>query len=110
MSTADLYRAYTAAGTPETLRAYNGGITRHAVVVYSCYMRDPLYEREPTGAELRLIVDYCAYFIQAPCWVIPAAEIAILRRALLWVETPQELAGWLWGCSQNGIGPVLGVG
>lgn len=110
MTTADIYRAYTEAGTPQHFFAYNGGAARTAVRVYARYMGDPMFEREPTPDEIRTIAAYCEYFINAPCWVYPADEIRLLRLSILRVETASQLTGWLWGCHTIGIGPVLGVG
>lgn len=104
----DLFAGYTRAGTPQSVWAYNGGVTRHAIVVYACYIRDPLYEREPAPDEIRLIVEYCAYWINAPCLIFPADEIRLLRLAIQRVQTTEQLTGWLWGCSQVGLGNVLG--
>jgi hypothetical protein len=108
MTTAYPYTTYTSAGTPQTVWVYNGGRTRSAIVVYACYLRDPLYEREPTSDEIRLIVDYCEYWINAPCLVYPADELRLLRLAILRVQTAEQLSGWLWGCSSIGLGNVLG--
>jgi hypothetical protein len=104
----DLYQPYTSAGTPVTVWSYNGGRTRHAVVVYACYIRDPRFEREPTPDEIRLIVDYCDYWINAPLLVQPRDELHLLRLAIVRVTTAEQLAGWLWGCSSIGLGNVLG--
>jgi hypothetical protein len=104
----DLYAPYTASGTPQSVWAYNGGATRHAVVVYACYMRDPRFEREPTPDEIRTIAEYCAYFISAPILSQPRDELHLLRLAILRVQTAEQLAGWLWGCEQIGLGNVLG--
>jgi hypothetical protein len=109
MTTSHIYYAYTEAGTPQTVWAYNGGSTRRAAVVYACHMRDPMYEREPAPDELRLIVEYCEHFINAPCWVFPADEIRLLRLSILRVRTTEQLTGWLWLCGEIGLGPVLGV-
>jgi hypothetical protein len=103
----DLYQPYTDAGTPQTVWAYNGGRTRHAIVVYACYIRDPRFEREPTADEIRLIVEYCAYFIHAPCLFV-SDELCALRETIVYVETAEQLAGWLWGCASLGLGNVLG--
>lgn len=108
MTMAHVYQPYTDQGTPQTVWAYNGGRTRHAIVVYACYIRDPRFEREPTADEIRLIVDYCDYWINAPCLVYPADEIRLLRLSILRVQTAEQLAGWLWGCSSIGLGNVLG--
>jgi hypothetical protein len=113
----DLYQPYTAAGTPQTVWSYDslprgakargGGRTRHAIVVYACYIRDPLYEREPTADEVRQIVEYCDYWINAPCLVYPADELSLLRLSILRVTTAEQLAGWLWACGTIGLGNVL---
>jgi hypothetical protein len=108
MTVPDLYAPYTAHGTPQSVWAYNGGSTRHAVVVYACYMRDPMYEPEPTPDEMRLIVEYCDYWIHAPLLVQPRDELHLLRLAILRVQTAEQLAGWLWGCASIGLGNVLG--
>jgi hypothetical protein len=104
----DPFTAYTPAGTPQTVWAYNGGITRRAVVVYARYMAEPRFEREPTLDELRLIVDYCHHYINAPC-LVETDELRILRSAILFVETPHELSGWLWGCGTIGIAVLGGL-
>jgi len=105
----DLYQPYTAAGTPQSVWAYNGGITRHAVVVYACYIRDPRFEREPTPDEIRTIVEYCHHWIHAPILSQPRDELHLLRLAILRVTTAEQLAGWLWGCEQVGPWYPLGV-
>jgi hypothetical protein len=95
-------------GTPQTVWSYNGGLTRAAVVVYARYMREPRFEREPTADELRLIVDYCAHYIHAPC-LVETDELRLLRLAIVRVTTPEQLAGWLWGCSTIGIAVLGGL-
>jgi hypothetical protein len=110
MTTADLYAPYTSSGTPQTVWAYNGGNTRRAVVVYACYIRDPMYEREPTAAEMRLLVEYCSYWINAPILVQPRHELRELRLAIVRVTTAEQLANWLEGVAGIGLGNVLGGG
>lgn len=104
----DLYQPYTAAGTPRSSFTYNGGLTRRAILVYVRYINDPLTEREPDDAELRLLAEYCAYWIHAPCLVYPADELRLLRLSILRVTSAEQLAGWLWGVSSIGLGNVLG--
>lgn len=106
----DLYQPYTAAGRPHTSYDYNGGAIRSAVVVYACHMRDSLYEREPDDAEMRLLAEYCAYWIHAPCLLYPADELRLLRLSILRVTSAEQLAGWLWGVASIGLGNVLGAG
>ncbi len=108
MMISDLYQPYTAAGTPQTVWLYNGGRTRAAVVVYACYIRDPLYEREPSADEIRLLVEYCHHWINAPLLVQPRHELRELRLAILRVTTAEQLAAWLWGCEQAGPWYPLG--
>jgi len=110
MTSAHIYQAYTDAGTPETVWSYNGGITRRAVVVYVCHMRDPIYERAPSPRELRLLADYCDYWINAPCFVMPADEIRILRLSVLRVRTVEQLTGWLWCCQSVPLGSPWRLG
>ena len=104
----NLYQPYTDAGTPYSSWVYNGGATREDIVVYARYMRDPMTEREPSAAEIRRIAEFCAYWIHAPCWTMPADELRLLRLAILRVQTAEQLAGWLWGCASIGLGSVLG--
>lgn len=105
---ADIWLPYTDAGTPLTSWAYNGGCSRPAIRAYARYIDDPFYQPEPTAAEIRLLVEYCAYFISAPIWVYPAEQIRGLRLSILRVQTAEQLAGWLWGCATIGLGSVLG--
>jgi len=51
-------------------------------------------------------VEYCAYFINAPCWTWPKRELGMLRASIIHVKTACELSTWLWGCAQIGIDPL----
>jgi len=95
---------YGALGLPTTY--YRQEATRAAIAVYLRYMADPIMEPEPTPAELRMIVEYCAYFIHAPAWTHPPRELKMLRASIEHVTSAHELATWLWGCGQIGIDPL----
>ena len=97
---------YGRAGLPLHYSAHLGGATWSAILGYLRYIADPIYEREPPAHELRLVVGYCAYFINAPCWVLPERELTMLRASIEHVKSAHELATWLWGCGQIGIDPL----
>jgi hypothetical protein len=96
--------SYGELGLPTTY--YRQESTRAAILVYVRHMADPRFEPAPTAAELRLVVEYCAYFINAPCWKYPARELRMLRASIEHVKSAHELATWLWGCVQIGIDPL----
>jgi len=83
-----------------------GGRTRAAILVYVRYSQDPLFEREPTPSELRLIVEYCFDYIHAPELVFPRELIAHLREQVVHIKLPHELTNWLEGCRTIGIYPL----
>jgi hypothetical protein len=93
-------------GLPLHSMGHHGGRTKDAILVYVRHMADSRFEPEPTADELRLVVEYCAYFINAPCWKWPAHELKMLRASIEHVKTPHELATWLWGCGEIGIDPL----
>lgn len=102
-----IYREYYgSAGLPLHYSAHLGDPTWRAVLAYKRYIADPILEREPPADELRLVVEYCAYFLNAPCWLMPVEELALLRASIVHVKTAHELANWLWGCVQIGIDPL----
>lgn len=106
MSVADLFTGYSIAGTPQTYLAYNGGIIQTPLLIFRLYMRDPILERPPTPDEMRLLCEYCAYFINAPCLNLPREPLAVLRSEIEHVKTPYELAEWLRGCRAIGLSPL----
>jgi hypothetical protein len=95
-----------AIGLPRHFYHHNGGQTRNAVLAYVRYMADPIMEPAPDAFEMRLIVGYCAYFINAPCWLYPERELGMLRSSIEHIKLPHELANWLWGAAQIGIDPL----
>jgi len=97
---------YGELGLPLHYWGHRDGATRAAILVYVRHMADPRFEPEPTADELRLVVEYCAYFINAPCWKWPKHELGMLRASIEHVKTAHELATWLWGCSSIGIDPL----
>jgi hypothetical protein len=104
-----LCQPYTDRGTPQPYYLYNGGATRQAIVIYARHVRDAYFERPPTPFEVRLIVEYCAYFIHAPCFVHPAEPLAVLRYEIVRLTTCDELDVWLNACASIGLGNVLGA-
>ena len=97
---------YGKVGLPLHYYGHFGGQTRAAILSYVRYMADPILEPAPTLDEMRLIVAYCSYFINAPCWVYPERELGMLRTSIEHVKLPHELANWLWGCAQIGVEPL----
>jgi len=99
-----LTNEYSAAGLP--LHYYRQEATRAAILVYVRHMAQPRFEPAPTADELRLVVEYCEYFIHAPAWKIPARELGMLRASIEHVKTVHDLATWLYGCRLIGCAPI----
>jgi hypothetical protein len=95
---------YSACGLPLALRT--NGLYADAIAVTVRHLADIRFERAPTPAELRLVCEYCAYFINAPAWVLPKRELAMLRASVIHIATVADLANWLWGCKQIGLRPL----
>ena len=60
--------------------------------------------RRECADQLALVIDYCRYWVEAPCWKGPAVES--LRRRIRQVRTRQELAAWLADAVAEGIDPL----
>jgi hypothetical protein len=105
-ATRDLYQPYLPGGVPYSYFSYNGGVTRPAIRAYVRHMADPILEPEPTRSELRLVCEYCAYFINAPGWIWPRYDLEMLRSAIERITCALELANWLYACSSIGIDPL----
>jgi hypothetical protein len=101
----DLYEPYWC-GAPYSCLSYNGGVTSYAIRVLLRHLDAPQFEREPTAGELRLVVEYCAYYIWAPIFVTHVADLAMLRRQIEHVRTVGELERWLYECAGIGIEPL----
>jgi hypothetical protein len=114
MSIRDAYHTYTAPnglpGTPQSYLAYNGGVTRPALLIFRCYMQEPILERPPTIDEMRLLCEYCAYWINQPGLIFPPEVLAVLRYEIERIKTPYELAVWRDGCKKAfGLEPLGGL-
>jgi hypothetical protein len=95
---------YSPLGTPVVVSATNTPI-RAAVEAYRNYRADPIFGREPDLYEVRRVVEYCAYYINAPCFS-GLAGIRALRAGIEQVRTVDELGGWLSACKALGFEPV----
>ena len=99
-----LTNEYSAHGLP--LHYYRQEATRAAILVYVRHMAQPRFEPAPTADELRLVVEYCEYFIHAPCWVMHKREVGMLRASVVAIATIVELETWLYGCRLIGLRPI----
>jgi hypothetical protein len=90
----DLYTRYH---TPP-LAAHADAPTRLAIAIYRAYRLDPVLERAPTAAEVRLVALYCQEWIRSPLFTYPADGLAQLRWDVERIRTVQDLADWLWDC------------
>jgi hypothetical protein len=105
MICADLFDPYWC-GAPYSCLSYNGGVCSYAIRVTLRHLAEPIMERAPTSAELRLVCEYCHYYIEAPCFVTHKADLAMLRKQIEHVRSVQELERWLYECAGIGIEPL----
>jgi hypothetical protein len=98
----DLYTRY---GTPP-LAAHADAPTRAAIAIYRAYRLDPVLERAPTAAEVRLVAMYCCDYIYGPLPVYVGEDVLELQRRVLYIRTLDDLARWLWDCRRIGIEPL----
>jgi hypothetical protein len=104
---ANLYREYYGkAGLPLHYEGHLGGATQAAILTYRRYIAEPIMQPAPSLDELRLVLEYCAYFVRAPAWTWPKDELALLRASIEHVKTAQELSDWLRRCKRIGIEPL----
>jgi hypothetical protein len=103
-----LFSPYYPSGLPCGYRTFDGGVVRRAVLLYARYMHDPFYEPIPSRAQMRLLCEYCCYFIHAPCYdrAFPQEIICHLRTQIEYVKLPHELANWLAGAAEIGVRPL----
>jgi len=71
------------------------GVLRDAVTAY-------LYERE-TPEQLALVIDYCRYWVHAPCWKGLPPE---LLTRITGITTREGLQAWLGDALAEGIDPL----
>jgi len=101
-----LFHYYGKAGLPLHYDGHYGGATQDAILTYRSYMAEPVMQPAPSADELRLVVEYCAYFIHAPCWHWPRVDLDLLRASIEHVKTVHELGDWLRRCRRIGIEPL----
>src|SRR5262245_30080281 len=85
------------------------GAAQNAIAVYLAYVRDPAWQRPPNTFELRLVLEYCSYYVCAPLYdqLMPAAVLAELRAEVVTIQGAGELALWLRRLRQQlGIEPL----
>jgi hypothetical protein len=87
-------------GLPCYWRAEASGRLAAAVMAY--------LDHQPTPAQLALVIAYCAYWIEAPCWQEApfASGLATLRQDLRHVVTAAGLQRWLEAALELGIDPL----
>lgn len=54
--------------------------------------------------QLRLVIDYCRYVIDAPCWEGPGIEP--LRSEVRGLHTVAEVRLWIGKCLNEGVDPL----
>lgn len=59
----------------------------------------------PTPEQLALLIDYCDYWVHAPCWRV-YDEISQLRQSIKRVCTLDELREWMHRAMTEGIDPL----
>lgn len=85
-------------GGPLYWRDEASGVLPAAVMAY-------LHARE-TPAQLALVIDYCVYWCEAPCWRGDGLELTDLRQRGRMVTTRAGLQAWLWDLLRVGIDPL----
>lgn len=68
-----------------------------------------------TETQLNLVIQYCQYYINAPCWIDNAVRsgsedvVAEMRRAMaksMQLRTAEDIDGWIRDCLEMGIDPL----
>jgi hypothetical protein len=61
-----------------------------------------------TPEQLEMVIEYCQYFIEAPCWVAGAGEPGQLDRLRLTaklLKTVEDVRRWTSECLELGLDP-----
>ena len=85
-------------------RDEQSGELAEAINAYIDHTLRPSQWPAPTAAQLALIVDYCNYWIEAPCW--RGKGIELLRDSAKVICTVEELRGWLSIAELYGVDPL----
>jgi hypothetical protein len=87
-------------GLPCDWRAEASGRLAAAVMAY--------LEHQSTPAQLALVIAYCTYWVEAPCWPEDPSSrpLATLRQDLQQVVTAADLQRWLEAALDLGIDPL----
>lgn len=101
----DFYRAPL--GLPLYWRDEVSGLLKETV---EAYLDNRVDGKPITEAEIVLLRDYFAHWINAPCWS-PAdspflEEIATLREEVLELKTAGEISEWIFKAMDIGIDPL----
>jgi hypothetical protein len=85
-------------GGPAYWRDERSGVLPAAVLAY--------LEGRETRAQLDLVLRYCAYWIEAPCWrADPMLPLETLRQTIRQVATHAGLSAWRRDALALGIDP-----
>jgi hypothetical protein len=74
------------------------GVLQAAILAY--------FEHKTTSEQLQIVLDYCRYVINAPCWKGPDGVVEAVQKQASEMRTQEDIDVWIEACMELGIDPL----